>query len=341
MRTVLQAARLRADRFYGIVPAVSRRLLINEVVRRAAKLVVALASDGDTRTPLVGITDVFFRALSDELNDRDVSRKVAADMFGLSLRAYQLRLRKPLRATESETLWNQVRSFVQQAGTISRADVLVEFARRDHDIVASILRDMVNLGAATLADGSYAIVASPPHLSRGMLRLLIWTRVFEHPSNLPELTDSLPASEAEIRAELAALQAEDVIQLDSTGQYRSERLVIEPGSENGRLNALFDHYAAAIDLLVAKLNGESEAGGTTLRFDLSNSHRYADQVRGLLKAHRQQLWALWQEVADHNESLRAGGTARFTRQVAFYFGQLETPLRPPSERVGPPEGRAS
>ena len=53
-----------------------------------------LSTVAGIRAPLSRIADEVFLSLSRELESQGVTRKVAADMFGLALRSYQLKINR-------------------------------------------------------------------------------------------------------------------------------------------------------------------------------------------------------------------------------------------------------
>src|SRR5262245_357019 len=144
-------------------------LLIDAVVRQTTILIAHLATARGARAPLSDIAGQVFIDLARELHRQGVSRKVAADMFGLALRTYR---RKIQRLTESETLagrslWEAVHDFVGAQPVVTRADVLRRFHRDDESTVRGVLQDLVDSGlvyqAGRGAASSYR-VATPDDL---------------------------------------------------------------------------------------------------------------------------------------------------------------------------------
>ena len=70
------------------------RLLMNDIVRQTTLLIAQLSTAAGVREPLSHVTDQVFLELSRELDARGIRLKVAADMFGMTLRSYQLKLRR-------------------------------------------------------------------------------------------------------------------------------------------------------------------------------------------------------------------------------------------------------
>src|SRR5262245_26811669 len=81
--------------------------LIEGIVQQTTILIAQLSTAAGLRAPLAKLADQVFLSLARELEAQGVTRKVAADMFGLALRSYQLKVsRLTQSASESErTLW--------------------------------------------------------------------------------------------------------------------------------------------------------------------------------------------------------------------------------------------
>src|SRR5215831_11231026 len=123
-------------------------LLIDAVVRQTTVLIAHLATARGARTPLADIAGQVFADLARELHRQGVSRKVAADMFGMALRTYRRRVQ---RLAESQTLigrslWEAVYEYVGQRPVTTRADVLHHFCRDDEGTVRGVLEDLVESG---------------------------------------------------------------------------------------------------------------------------------------------------------------------------------------------------
>jgi hypothetical protein len=124
------------------------RLLIDAIVRQTTLLIAQLATSAGIRAPLAHLADQVFLELAQEIEQQGVSRKVAADMFGLALRTYQ---RKVGRLSESasvaeKTLWQAVLEYVSKHGSVTRSQVLEAFQRDAEDDVIAVLSDLVASG---------------------------------------------------------------------------------------------------------------------------------------------------------------------------------------------------
>src|SRR5690349_23246652 len=103
---------------------VNTKLLIDAIVRQTTVLIAQLSTAAGIRAPLAHIADQVFLELSREIEAQGVSRKVAADMFGLAIRSYQ---KKVQRVTESvsvrdRTLWQGVLDHLTERGSTSRRE---------------------------------------------------------------------------------------------------------------------------------------------------------------------------------------------------------------------------
>src|SRR5262245_59257670 len=124
------------------------KMLIDSIMQQTTVLIGQLSTAAGIRAPLARIADQVFVDLAHELENQGVGRRVAADMFGMALRAYQKKLR---RLTESQsaadrTLWGAVLEHVRQAGRARKADLLKRFARDGEREVGAILADLVGSG---------------------------------------------------------------------------------------------------------------------------------------------------------------------------------------------------
>src|SRR5690606_6934589 len=111
-------------------------------------LIAQLSTAAGIRAPLAHLADQVFVELSREIEAQGVSRKVAADMFGLAIRTYQ---KKVQRLTESvtdkgDTVWEAALAYLQSHGSAPRRVLLEHFRRHDPVVVGSVLNDLVSSG---------------------------------------------------------------------------------------------------------------------------------------------------------------------------------------------------
>ncbi len=142
-------------------------LLIEAIVRQTTILIAQLATSGGTRAPLAQVAGQVFLDLVHELERQGVSRKVSADMFGLGLRTYQRKIQRFLESStdRGRSLWVAVLDYVERAGTVTRAQVLVQFASDDESQVRGVLRDLTENGLNRDL-GQRLAPQLPPHLGR-------------------------------------------------------------------------------------------------------------------------------------------------------------------------------
>src|SRR5512136_570331 len=87
------------------------QLLIEYIVRQTTVLLAQLSTAAGVRAPLAHVADQVFLDLAREIEAQGVRRKVVADMFGLALRSYQLKVQRlEDSACVEPSLWQQVHS---------------------------------------------------------------------------------------------------------------------------------------------------------------------------------------------------------------------------------------
>src|SRR5687768_7502850 len=78
----------------GTGRAMNTKLLIDAIVHQTTVLIAQLSTASGIRAPLSHVADQVFLELSREIEAQGVSRKVAADMFGLAIRTYQKKVQR-------------------------------------------------------------------------------------------------------------------------------------------------------------------------------------------------------------------------------------------------------
>jgi len=96
------------------------------IVRQTTVLIAQLSTAAGVRAPLSRVADQVFLDLAREIEAQGVSRKVAADMFGLALRTYQTKVQRLARSSteRDRTLWEGILAFVAEHGPVSRKKLL-------------------------------------------------------------------------------------------------------------------------------------------------------------------------------------------------------------------------
>ena len=320
-------------------------LLIHAIVRQTTILIAQLATTGGARAPLAQFANRVFLDLVDELERQGVSKKVAADMFGLSLRTYR---RKIQRTTESATergrsLWEAVLDFVKAKGPVSRKDVLQRFSHDDEAQVRSVLRDLCE-SELVLSDGSGPATtfraASDEEFAavqrsrgnEGLEELLVALMYRDGPLTLKDLAGWVQVEPAALEPTLSGLASGGRIeQFTENGEtlYRASALVIPLGAPVGFEAAVFDHFKALVTTVIRRIgkNGTTapetpnRVGGSTYTIDVREGHPLAEEVFGTLARLRTELTDLRQRVIDYDE--QSGLTTPKTR-VVIYVGQNVT-----------------
>lgn len=321
--------------------AVNVKLLIDAVVRQTTVLIAQLATSAGLRAPLADIANSVFLELADELEEQGVSRKVAADMFGMALRSYQAKLRRlsARRDDEQESVWEAVFEFVRDREVVSRGEVLMEFHAEDDATVRGILWDLVESGLVFQSgsghstvyrlanDADYEKIADRDEHASAVP--LVWLNVYLHgPIAVDELGERLGLDEQTVTFALDTLVDEGRVtcQGDGPGVYVSDVCVISMEDPAGWEASFFDHFNAVVTAACVKLRNtrlrslpSDVIGGSTYSFEIWEGHPFARRILGLLAQTRREMSALREEVDDYNEINRPPGIE--TSKVTFYFGQ--------------------
>jgi hypothetical protein len=330
------------------------RILIDAVVRHTTLLIAQLATSSGIRAPLAHLADQVFVELAQEIEQQGVSRKVAADMFGLALRSYQRkvgRLRESATMAE-QTLWQAVLDHVTERGTVTRAQLFRAFVRDDENDVGAVINDLVSSGLLyATGRGKHALYgATSPSAQQALLQErgqdtllhLVWLALAAPAgASRSELAARFPEQEAALDTILALLMTDGRARVDQSGaepRYRSANVLIPVGSEVGWEGAVLDHFGAVCTALASKLRqgGAARAnsaltGGATLAFELAPGHPLEAEVKGLLTKVREESLALWRRVVAHNAA-QPPPEEQLSR-VVFYVGQHYIPCDSPAEEA--------
>ncbi len=123
------------------------KLLIDGIVRQTTVLIAQISTSSGVRSPLSHVVDQVFFELASEIEAQGVKRRVAADMFGLALRAYQKKMRRltESRSARDRTLWEAVLSLIGE-GEVSRQRIEERFKHDGEREVGAVLHDLVRSG---------------------------------------------------------------------------------------------------------------------------------------------------------------------------------------------------
>ena len=324
--------------------------LIDAIVQQTTILIAQISTAAGIRSPLAHVADQVFLVLSRELEAQGVTRKVAADMFGLALRSYQKKIQRLGESAtyRDRTLWGAVVEHLRATGGSGKQSLLRHFEREDPNDLAAVLKDLVGTGfvsstgrgASTFYElaSAQARSAMAGEAELETVANLVWLAVYDHQQvERSTLTSGLPFG-----AELSARAVDTLIDdgriervLDATGAelLRCTTLVIPVGAERGWEAAVFDHFRAMATAIATKLRiAEARSqdgdvvGGSTLSFDVERDHPFEAEVYGLLGRIRADVNALWNQVTEHNAAHPVDPEKRV--EVTFYFGQTVTGDRP-------------
>ncbi len=318
------------------------KLLIDGLVQQTTVLLAQLSTAAGIRAPLAHLADQVFVELSRAIEAEGVSRKVAADMFGLAIRTYQ---KKVQRITESltardQTLWQAVLEHVSRAGSITRRDLMSHFQRDDPTVLASVVADLLSSGLLCRTgsgDDATLRVAAERELreargerDRESLEAIVWGTVYRAAGITgQELASALDVAEPELAEILASLVADGRVTRDTDQgrtRYAAARFLVPVSSERGWEAAVFDHFQAMVRAIAAKVRRgvprslpDDTIGGATLTFDVSAHHPHREEVFGMLNRVRVEANDLWNRVEQYNREQPLSDEEKL--EVTFYFGQ--------------------
>jgi hypothetical protein len=329
---------------------VNPALLIDAIVRQATVLIAEIATATESRPHLARTADEVFRSLVAALRNQGVTNKGIADMFGLSLRTYHNRV---ARMAESEARTGRqareaILAFIEERGSVRKAEILDRFRVHEPVLVAGLLRDLVSaelvFQAGTGPATAYRVARTgelPPGPSDDeRLGRLLWIAVQRFgPIELEALLELVPAGADAARTALDELIATGRVQLaERPGEpitYSSEQCLIHPDDPAGWEAAVFDHFQAVVATLAARLRAGARdpddwVGGGTFSFEVWRGHPMFEEAVGLLAETRSRARALRERLRAFNAE-HAGAQAT-PAQVVFYFGQSTKGLEEDEER---------
>ena len=325
---------------------VNVKMLIEELMRQTTVTIGQLATISGIRAPLSHVADQVFLELAGELENQGVSKKVAADMFGLALRSYQLKVQRLSESTtvRKRSLWEAIFNFImeQDGGVVSRAEVLGRFHRDDDASVRGILNDLVesNLVFVTGRGDSMSYRAVAPLEFERLVSQddphdrawRVWAWVYwQGGATLEELGEELGLEPGQVEEAIEHLMREGRVASEPGQQgqevYTSRLLVVPAGeSSAGWETALLAHIRALYTAMQVKLREASAPtypvdvlGGSTYYFDVWPGHPHRGEVMGLLRQNREAMSRLRHLVTQYDEE--HGVPERGAERVTFYFGQ--------------------
>lgn len=319
----------------------SSELLIETIVRQTTVLIAQLATAGGIRTPLADVAEQVFLDLVRELERQGVSRKVAADMFGMALRTFRRRLQRlsESRTHANRSLWEAVYSFVGTRDIVAQSEVLREFHRDEEELVRGVLNDLVESGlvfrSGKGASAKYRSARGNDREhhdgedERETVDALIAAIVYRFgPLTPSELSRTVSLSPAALQGAIGRLTATGQLVragVDAHAALSAPALVRPLGTPAGWEAAVFDHYQALVNTVSAKLRAGREGakgadlvGGSTYTLEVWPGHPLEAEALSQLAVLRKQLSDLRTRVAAHNQSTQM---PEQSTRVIVYFGQ--------------------
>ncbi len=322
------------------------KALIDAVVRQTTVLIAHLATAAGVRAPLSHLVNQVFLDLVTELEAQGLGRKVVADMFGIALRSYQLKVRRLSESStdRDRTLWEATLTFVQGEGPVSRARVLQRMRYDDDALVRAVLHDLVESGLVYKTgrgDGTVYRAADPEELGdafqanqRDTAAHFVWIQVYRAgPVTLEWLIRETRLESEVLERALGDLVDDGRVERHDVAEattWRCPTCVLPTGTTVGWEAALFDHFQAVVSAMCLKLGaGQARSlpsdlvGGSTWSFDVWEGHPHREEVTGLLRELRDRVSKLRTEVTLFNDHHGRPDTAQ---QVTVYLGQAVTGL---------------
>lgn len=315
-------------------------LLIDAIVRQTTVLLAVLATASGQRLQVAHVANRVFLDLAQELREQGLGTKVIADMFGMALRTYQVRVAR-LRGSntyQGQTLWSAVLGCIEHEGPVSRGELLDRFRSDDDATVRAVLRDLVDTGLVVQKgrneQSTYAVESTPRSDAGVADRVdhLVQVAVFrEGPVTAERIAALLGVDRvSEVSDSLDRLVAQGRVERLGTNEdrrYRAEQYLIPFESASGWEAAVFDHYQAMVTGLVTKLSAgqrratpDDTVGGSTFSFDLWKGHPMEAEVLGFLRTVRAQGGELRRRVEEYGAAHRPPDPELAVRVVA-YVGQ--------------------
>jgi predicted transcriptional regulator len=318
------------------------KLLVDAIVRQTTVLIAQLSTAAGIRAPLAHIADQVFLELSREIEAQGVSRRVAADMFGLAIRTYQKKVQRLTGSVTSrgQTLWQAVLEHLQTAGTRSRREVAEHFDGEDPIVLGSVLKDLVSSGLIYRTGSGesqlYGVTKETDRAralreqSRESLDPIVWAVVYRSGrATRAELQEHLAVDAPALQESLQRLEADGRIQSSGEGEarcYSAADLLIPVDAEHGWEAAVFDHFQAVARAIASKVRRglvrsthDDVVGGATITFDVWPGHPDYEETLGLLRRVRADVNRVWNRVQRFNEKTAIPEDRKV--EVCFYFGQ--------------------
>jgi hypothetical protein len=230
--------------------------LTEDIARGAGRLVARVAISGDERRPIHWVQETFLLGIVDELEQSGVSRKVAADMLGVTRRTLSRQMNAAQSAAELRegSTWARILEAISQ-GPIRREELLGRFRGVESRTLASILLDMVECGVIEEDGGLLRRTSGDGEAisDEQIRRYLAIARALRDKLSADEVAEELGVEEARVESFMASLGDEFSLSPVDEGRWLAIR----------RLLAFF------IDLLAGKIDADERFKATLWLLNVS------------------------------------------------------------------------
>lgn len=313
------------------------QLVTQYIVRQTTVLLAQISTAAGIRAPLAHVADQVFFELARELENQGVRRNVVADMFGLALRSYQLKMQRLSEvAGVQRSLWQDIYRILEE-GSTTRRELHERFPQVEPRTMRALLHDLVDSGLAYKSgrgeDAVYGLTSEAERKrlqdagSITSLANLVWLTLATGGAQPRQaLAQQFGATDDRLAAALERL-FDDGRVVERDGHCVAESFEIPVGAEEGWEAAICDHFRAVAAAIASKLStrgshASDRVGGATLTFTVYDGHPRQQEVYRLLADVRARVGTLWKEVAEANREHPPPPEAD---RVTFYFGQYFTP----------------
>lgn len=322
----------------GTVDAVMDvRLLTDAIVHQTTVLLAQVATSAGVRAPLAHVANQVFLDLARELERQGVRRKVVADMFGLALRSYEIKMQRLLNASSAQySAWRAVYAKLEKR-SLTRAELGRAFPNISSRELPALLKDLMDSGlvyrSGAGAAAVYGVMPEADRLQREAedevqtLANLLWFKLaIQGDQDFEQLRRKVRAEDDTFRKALTELVNSGRVVHHQGGagdHYEAQEFYIPVGAEHGWEAAVCDHFCAMATAIANKLSSpqscaDDTTGGSTVRFTVYAGHPLHEEVSSLLQHVRLQVNDLWQRVHEYNREHSPPDEAE---KVIFYYGQ--------------------
>ncbi len=279
------------------------------VARQTGQMLATLATNDGARMRVDWLLDTIFVAMVDELGERGVPRRVAADMLGMSHRTLQRRYATAADAiqVQGRSVWTNVVDILRN-GSMSREDLASRTGRVPPVVLASILNNMIDSGWVS-EDGDQLTLSIEPSrvVTDEELRDYIEIRRRAEPT----------VSQSEVAADLG-------LEVERVAEYwaMSGELLMRAEGDHAWM-AMQRSYEQAMNLLQAlaleSADPRHSATFWRVRWD-DKSPEFQNTLRRFVKTINVQISEMLEPVATHKDDEEG---ARFWFFTAYQSTELE------------------